>query len=622
MLGRAELLTRGQPPRGTAIGGMSRRALLRRGGLAGAALLLSACTAPSPAQPPAPTAAPPQPTAPKPSGTTAPAISATAAPAAATAVAPTAAAKPAAAASGTTFAGALLPTYVPSTLGARPDLPSTAPNVSDGFLSYPKDPPRAIAEPPGRGGEVNFFVPAYYPPATPLDQNPAWQEVNRQLNATIRMDPVPLAEASIKLSTLMASDVLPDVIHFSQGWNAAPNLPQFVQAKCEDLTPFLSGDAIKAYPNLAAIPTYAWRNCVYNGKLYTIPIHRPAVQTVGFKNSSVYEKEFGADYVPKNADDFKRMLTQVTRPQAGQWGYGAYVQPTSGVVFDIIANSGLFTRMFKAPNQWRVEGGKLVHTRETEEFRAAVGYVRELWSASLIHPDTPGYNGIVPAQESFLASKFVFMSHSMAFYNDLWRRGIQLNPPVLPRVMPLISHDGSTPIYHLTSQIIGTTSLKKAPRERIEELLRIMNWLAAPFGTQEDRLIYYGIPEVDYEADENGNPRPTERGTKDANYVPWRYFAQRPWVWYDAGLPEFAKELQADEQRIAANGIPDPTVGLYSPTNSSRGAQLTQTFTDGLSEIVRGTRPLSELNAVVNEWRNAGGETIRSEYQQALAAAG
>jgi putative aldouronate transport system substrate-binding protein len=575
---------------------LSRRAFLRSTGLAGAAVLLSACGGPVPTP-----SAPVSTAAPAPTGSTA----------------------GAGAASATTFGGVVLPTYVPSTLGAKPDLPATGARTSDGFLTYPKDPPRATPQAPGRGGDVTFFVPAYYPPATPLDDNPAWQEVNKQVGATIRMDPVPLAEASLKLSTLMAGDALTDVIHFSQGWNAAPNLPQFAEAKCEDLTPHLSGDAIKTYPNLAAIPTYAWRNSVYNGKIFTVPIHRPAVQTVSFKNSDIYAREFGADYVPRDADDFKRMLTQVTRPQAGQWGYGAYVQPSAGVIFDISStssNSGLFSRMFHVPNQWRLEGGKLTHARETEQFKAAVGYVRDLWSAGLIHPDTPSNNGVVPAQEQFLASKFVFMSHSMAFYNDLWRRGIALNPPVLPRVMPLFSSDGSPPIYHLTSQIIGTSALKKASPERIKELLGIMNWLAAPFGTQEDRWIYYGVPEVDYSLDDRGNPKPTDKGTKDANYVPWRYFAQRPWVWYDAGLPDFARVLQADEQRYAANGIEDPTVGLYSPTNSSRGAQLTQPFSDGLSEIIRGTRPLSELSTLVADWRSGGGDKIRDEFQQALAA--
>src|SRR3977135_1641750 len=110
---------------------LSRRVFLRHGGgLAGMALLLSACSAPAPSQPPVATS-PVSPTSPpKPVATTPPA--------------PTAAA-------GTRFGGVLLPTYVPSTLGTRADLPSSGPNVSDGFLSYPQAPPRATAETPGRG---------------------------------------------------------------------------------------------------------------------------------------------------------------------------------------------------------------------------------------------------------------------------------------------------------------------------------------------------------------------------------------------------------------------------------------------------------------------------------------
>src|SRR5262249_18755779 len=141
----------------------------------------------------------------------------------------------------------------------------------------------------------------------------------------------------------------------------------------------------------------------------------------------IYANEFGDDHVPRNADDFKRMLRQVTRPQAGQWGYGSYVLPTTGSAFDIIVNGGLFTRMFHAPNQWRLQDGKLTNARETNEFEAAVAYVRDLWSAGLFSPETASNNGVVAAQEQFLASKFIFMSHSMGFYNDLWRRGIAMN---------------------------------------------------------------------------------------------------------------------------------------------------------------------------------------------------
>src|SRR5437660_5380656 len=62
--------------------------------------------------------------------------------------------------------------------------------------------------------------------------------------------------------------------------------------------------------------------------------------------------------------------------------------------------------------------------------------------------------------------------------------------------------------------------LKKASPDRIKELLRIMNFLAAPFGSQEDLLLSYGIQGQDYSLDPKGNPVPTSEGIARASYVP------------------------------------------------------------------------------------------------------
>ena len=45
-----------------------------------------------------------------------------------------------------------------------------------------------------------------------------------------------LTDLFTKTATMIAGDTLPDLMSFSQGWNAAPSLPQFVEAKCADLT--------------------------------------------------------------------------------------------------------------------------------------------------------------------------------------------------------------------------------------------------------------------------------------------------------------------------------------------------------------------------------------------------
>jgi len=516
------------------------------------------------------------------------------------------------------FAGVALPSYIPFTGGARADLPSTGPNVSDAYISYPADPAKVNSETPGRGGEVTTHVGAYYPPSTPLDHNRAWQEVNRQLNLTVRMSPISLTDLFTKTATMIAGDNLPDLLSFSQGWNASPNLPQFVEAKCADLTQYLSGDAIKAYPNLAAIPTAAWKHTAYKGHIYAVPIHRPAVYTVLYFNSTVYEAEIGSGVVPKNADDFKRILQQLNRPQEGRFAYTAQVAPNA-LPWDLTNIS----RIFGAPNMWGMESpGKLIQMRETEPFKAAVGFARDLYSAGLYHPDTATFNSPIQLENAFLGTRALFAPHNMAFYNSLWRRGIAATPKFVPRVLPPFSADGtSKPVFFLGTRMITTTAMKKAPDDRVQELLRMLNWLAAPFGSEEDRLLSFGVPDVDYTLDTKGNPVPTDRGPADASYVPWRYMSQRPYVIYDPDLPDYARVLQADEKTYAPLRIEDATFGLYSATNASKGVQLNLAFYDGLSDIVQSRRPMSDYDSLVKEWLSNGGEQIRKEYLEALSAA-
>ncbi len=130
-------------------GGVSRRGFLRVaiGGAVVLPGLLAACAAPSP--PVSPTAA--------------------------------------AAAVGAAKPGSVLPTFVPLQGGPKPDYVSAGQQYEDGWDLYPAKPVKSWTKaPPGAGSTINVFSNAYNPPSTPLAQNPAWQEVNKQLNATVQ----------------------------------------------------------------------------------------------------------------------------------------------------------------------------------------------------------------------------------------------------------------------------------------------------------------------------------------------------------------------------------------------------------------------------------------------------
>ena len=79
--------------------------------------------------------------------------------------------------------------------------------------------------------------------------------------------------------------------------------------------------------------------------------------------------------------------------------------------------------------------------------------------------------------------------------------------------------------------------------------------------------------------------------------------------------------MQKLEQVMVPEGILDPTNGLYSPTDGSKGAPLNATFGSGVADIIASRRPIGDLDQIVKDWATGGGNQIRSEYEQGLAAA-
>nr|WP_254409920.1 hypothetical protein [Streptomyces sp. AC495_CC817] len=56
------------------------------------------------------------------------------------------------------------------------------------------------------------------------------------------------------------------------GWELTGKIPNAVITKFMDLGPYLAGDKVKKYPNLAATPSDAWRMSIFGGALRGIPI--------------------------------------------------------------------------------------------------------------------------------------------------------------------------------------------------------------------------------------------------------------------------------------------------------------------------------------------------------------
>jgi putative aldouronate transport system substrate-binding protein len=511
---------------------------------------------------------------------------------------------------GTSGGKVKLPTY-----GALPNLPpADLPGTPDGLLApgyqkYPTNLIKSVPTPPGKGGEVNGLTASLSTPPTALENNPAWQQVNKELNVTLRIPSISTADFPTRLGTVLAGSDLPDIIAAAIFSTTMPNIADFLNSACADLTPYLSGDAVKDYPNLANLPSSAWPPMVYNNKIMAVPVSAGGVRQSPILLARWGDVEKAGISKIGSPDEFMGVCKQLNNPGT-RWALGA------NTLINWLA------MVYGAPNMWRETGGKFTRDYETPEYKEAVTYHRALWDAGLFHPDSPSLQGS-PAGVQYYGGKFVFSPHaswSLVAYQTAWERANTADPNFKPRaVLPFNKEGTGRAGQFVGTGATGTVALKKASADRIKELLGVLNYLAAPVGTSEALLLQYGVEGPDFTRDANGNPSPTPQGLVDT-VVPWKNVSGPPDFLFSASSDQYVPVTYAAQKEHFATVVPNPTVGLYSPTDGSKGIVLKNAFNDRLLEIVFGKQPVSAYDDLVKEWRTNGGDAIRAEYEAAFQA--
>src|SRR5215471_118245 len=269
-------------------------------------------------------------------------------------VVPRAGAGPTQASGGASSAKATIPSYVPVQGGPQADLPARADGVDAGYFKFPQTLFKSVKDAPGKGEDVTLMINLIQGAVVALEQISAWQAVNKDMGLTVRQRLYGSGDYRTGLNTTIAGDDLPDTIYNSPQ-KYIPNLPTFLQAQCADLTPFIGGDAVKDYPNLANIPTPCWAETVVNGSVYAVPVPRAPFLNAFLVRQDLVDQAGLAP--PTSADDFKKYLVTLTNAQQNQFGLAAAGASSS---FFGLASQNPLLMVFGVPNNWAIDSsGKL-----------------------------------------------------------------------------------------------------------------------------------------------------------------------------------------------------------------------------------------------------------------------
>jgi putative aldouronate transport system substrate-binding protein len=511
-------------------------------------------------------------------------------------------------------AGTARATTVASPAAPAGKLPSPAEGVPDAWL---KPPPvyQSVRGTPGRGGRITTLQLIQSPPPPPREQNRYWQELEKRLGVTYEPTLAPQGSAyDEKLAAFTASGDLPELTFLTP---PASHIPVILQGAYTDLTPYLAGDARKEYPNLALFPPAGWESATYKGKLYGVPRPRyKAGNTLAFRQD--WAEKVGMPQ-PKNAEDFSQLLTAFTKQDPDGNG-----QPDSFGLGSIGANTfsiQFFEYLFRVPNGWRLQDGRLTAAIETDEFRQCVTYVRRLHEAGLYFPDSATLSN-PDARARFASGRFGGFTVGLALLpgiGGLRKQTRDLAPSAKVVGLVPFGHDGGAAVTYNGGGLFGFTAIPAKvgrDRERLRELLRILDYLAAPFGSEEEIFKNYGLQGVHHEMRPDDTRALTDAGRKEIGEL--SNIMRLILDFYYPEIPEDAAYMQDLVRDIQALGIDNPVENLYSPTAIAKGGELGQLRTDRITAVVLSREPLSALDQLAGDWRGRGGEQIRKEYEEAL----
>lgn len=493
-----------------------------------------------------------------------------------------------------------LPTYA-EPVKPPPTLPGTSDGVMDVYASFPMNGPATVKEVVGDGSEFKFLVMTYGQPAPPLEENAYWQTLNKALNLKLKPVMVPYADFPQKFPAMVAGGDLPDVV--SVPVNMTVNrLPELAQTQFTDLSEYISGDAVKKYSNLAGIPPYAWKNGLLNGRLYGVPKTDPVFGGQMYTKTDVFTQA-GANSAPTSLEEFEESMKAVTDAKRGVYALGS-------TITDFMLQS------YGVQNKWTQNSdGTFASHYESEQFIPAIEKMSQYYKAGYFHPDT------ATLEKTTRDSMFRTSKLAMAYDGNRAFGIIAEDHGLVFGMMPSFGYDGTAkPSYWTGKGAYAITMLKKTTDEkRIDQFLKTMNWLCAPFGSEESFIASYGQEGADYEM-HDGVAILTERGQREQD-LGFSYIAGGPQVLVNPqGAPGVDAAIHAWQSSVIPFLVEDPTAHLYSPTQNSKGASLEQGMSDAITAVFLGRANSDSLKAAVSTWKSNGGEKIATEYSEAIKA--
>ena len=471
------------------------------------------------------------------------------------------------------------------------------------FAAFAQDDPTPTLD------EITILARSPFPAPTPRENNAYLQKIEADLGVRLNFEFVPSSEFAARLGTVFASGDLPDLVV-----GAPSDYPIILQAVEQGAFVSLEDagllDALKdpsQFPGISQYPEIIWQNSAVNGKVYGVPTGAQQYQNGSFIRTDWLEN-LGLD-IPTTAEELENVLVAFTTQDPD----GNGVNDTFGACLSEGGTWTPFLEAFGVPSGWKVQGdGTLLNSQVSDEMRAAVSYMHNLYEQGVFDTDFPAL-GVGDMYTQFIEGRCGLLPQNLASGYDL--QGAQLrelepDAEVYP-IDPVVA-DGYERVTYLRPGFNTTTQISVEYRnepEKIRDLLTIIDY----FVREDTRdFVNFGFEGVNYTVNEDGSFVQTEQGKNDIGWIrawgPRHYerVVNAPYV-----LPATREQILKDTERLSAYGIADPTWGVFPELGMDDPTAVLNDFSQStFIRMITGDQSLDEWNAYVEDWYSRGGREL------------
>ncbi|MFC4101347.1 extracellular solute-binding protein [Paenibacillus xanthanilyticus] len=442
----------------------------------------------------------------------------------------------------------------------------------------------------------------------PPSNNEVEQAIEAYTNTDMQIQWIPLSAYDDKVRLMIASGELPKLIKLS---NSPTYLASLKAGQFWEIGPMLQD-----YPNLAAPDPRYYDHIAVGGKIYGIPLFRDLGRAVIQYRKDWFDR-LGLS-VPVTLEDWYRVIRALALEDPD--GNGKH--DTYGMVLEKRYNqdaSSLLTRISVSqggPNKWKVEAGRFTPEFMTEPFFETMKLFRRLYEEQLINLDFTLVDTIETSKiyDSGRAGIVVNGGNAQTWQDKL----VKSVPNGTVDVAPLTGPSG----VRLPGEP-GNAGFLAIPKDAVQaesEVRRILKFLDMLLAPPMQTVISHGIENRHWAA--KGEYSEVLNRTLSLKEVkPYRDI-----------LPNFGEDLadiqpvrQPDlflkNQRIGAMYrsylVMNPALTLDSYTNEERGKELDILITDAQTRYIMGHLDEAGWQAEVEKWRQAGGDRMIAEYEEA-----